>query len=178
MAARGLVRVRLLDEMRRPLPVEDVTRAAADPLPVRPFRPGADDAGFLRVNNRAFTWHPDQSGWDAERLHRALAEPWVDLDGFLVHDGEDGRIAGCCWTRVHPGDGGRPAVGEIYVIAADPDRHGTGLGRALVLAGLDHLAKEGLGTAMLYVESDNAPAIRLYERLGFTVHHSDAAYAP
>ena len=29
---------------------------------------------------------------------------------------------------------------------------------------------------MLYVESDNQPAVRTYERLGFTVHHIDRAY--
>jgi mycothiol synthase len=31
---------------------------------------------------------------------------------------------------------------------------------------------------MLYVESDNVPAVRLYERLGFVLDHRDAAYAP
>ena len=30
---------------------------------------------------------------------------------------------------------------------------------------------------MLYVEADNTAGIRLYERLGFVRHHSDAAYA-
>ena len=31
---------------------------------------------------------------------------------------------------------------------------------------------------MLYTEADNEPAMRLYSKLGFTVHHSDAGYAP
>jgi len=30
---------------------------------------------------------------------------------------------------------------------------------------------------MLYVESDNAAAVRTYERLGFSVHSVDTAYA-
>ena len=30
---------------------------------------------------------------------------------------------------------------------------------------------------MLYVESDNTAAVRTYERLGFTVHSVDTAYA-
>jgi len=164
--------------MRRPLPVDVGTRGGAPPLPVRPFRPGPDDDDWLQVNNAAFAWHPDQGGWDAALLVERLAEDWVDLDGFLVHDSSDGTIDGFCWTRVHPPAGADPAMGEIFVVAARPDTHGTGLGRALTLAGLDHLAGQGLGVAMLYVEADNAPAVRLYGRLGFTVHHSDAAYSP
>ena len=31
---------------------------------------------------------------------------------------------------------------------------------------------------MLYVEAVNTAALRLYERLGFVVHHSNAAYTP
>ncbi|MEZ5184046.1 MAG: GNAT family N-acetyltransferase [Acidimicrobiales bacterium] len=107
-----------------------------------------------------------------EQLERQLAEPWVELPGFLVLDDPDrgDRLAGSCWTRVHEATVDDPALGEIFVIGVDPDRHGRGLGAALVLAGLDHLAARGLRTGMLYVEADNAAARRLYERLGFTVH--------
>jgi mycothiol synthase len=31
---------------------------------------------------------------------------------------------------------------------------------------------------MLYVESDNTAALRTYQRLGFTQHSVDTAYAP
>ncbi len=178
MRRLGLVEVRRLHQMRRslPLPAElvDATRA----IQTRPFRPGVDDEAWLGVNNRAFSWHPDQGGWDAARLQARLAEPWVDLSGFLVHDGPDGSLDGFCWTKVHPSTPDDPAMGEIFVIAADPSTHGTGLGRALTVAGLQHLAGLGLEVGMLYVEADNSPAVSLYERLGFTVHHSDAAFAP
>jgi mycothiol synthase len=178
MAARGLTRRRTLLQMRRALPVDDATRAGAPPLAVRPFRPGTDIDGWLRTNNAAFAWHPDQGDWTADRLTGRLQEDWVDLEGFLVHDGADGTIDGFCWTKAHPATSDDPAMGEIFVVAAHPGTHGTGLGRALTLAGLDHLAARGLTTAMLYVEADNAPAVALYERLGFAVHHSDAGYAP
>ena len=62
------------------------------------------------------------------------------------------------------------------MVAVDPGFQGLGLGRALVLAGLDRLAGRGLETAMLYVDADNAGGRRLYESLGFTVDHVDRAY--
>jgi mycothiol synthase len=36
------------------------------------------------------------------------------------------------------------------------------------LIGLHHLAGLGLGEVVLYVESDNIPAVTVYEKLGFT----------
>jgi mycothiol synthase len=140
---------------------------------VRPFRVGQDEQAWLEVNNRAFNWHAEQGGWDAATLADREAQPWFDPEGFLLHE-RDGRLAGFCWTKVHPDND--PPLGEIYVIAVDPAFQGLGLGRALAVAGLNWLADRGLGTAMLYVDGDNAPALHLYERLGFTVDHVDRAY--
>jgi mycothiol synthase len=67
-------------------------------------------------------------------------------------------------------------MGEIYVIAVDPPFHGHGLGKALTIAGLEHLGKQGLTVGMLHVDGANTAALAMYERLGFTVHHSDHAY--
>ena len=131
--------------------------------------PGEDDDAWLAVNNRAFAWHPEQSGWTRSTLDAKVAEPWFDPDGFLLHE-IDGELAAFCWTKVH--DDTSPPLGEIFVIAVDPAFHGRGLGRELTLAGLDWLSARGLGTAMLYVEADNVPARTMYEQLGFTIHHA------
>jgi mycothiol synthase len=81
-------------------------------------------------------------------------------------------MVGFHWTKVHPG-----GLGEVYVLGVEPDLHGSGLGRALTLAGLKHLYDRGLRTALLYVESDNAPALAVYHRLGFTAWSTDTMYA-
>lgn len=160
-ADTGFTLTREVLQMRRPLPLDE---AAA--LATRSFRPDQDAAAWLELNNRAFAWHPEQGGWDDARLQRTLAEPWVDLAGFLVLE-QDGALVGFCWTKVHADLD--PPLGEIFVIAVDPDHHGRGLGRALTVAGLDHLAGRGITEGMLHVEASNVPARKLYRDLGFSV---------
>jgi mycothiol synthase len=82
----------------------------------------------------------------------------------------DWHLKGFHWTKVHPGD---PAYGEVYVIGVDPSARGTGLGKALLAAGLEHLHGKGLGEVVLYVEADNHSAVQLYTSYGFTHAASD-----
>ena len=74
---------------------------------------------------------------------------------------------------MHRGDAD---VGEVYVVGVDPDAQGMGLGRLLTTVGLRHLQQLGLPAAILYVESDNEAAIRVYERLGFVHESTDVMY--
>jgi mycothiol synthase len=164
----GLTRGRALYQMRRNLPVEEHAS-----ITTRPFEVGRDEEAWLEVNNRAFARHPEQGGWSMSTLKARQGQPWFDPQGFLLHE-EGGRLAGFCWTKVHGGDDEQ--VGEIYVIAVDPDFAGRGLGRELVLAGLDYLWATGIQEAMLYVDATNAKAIKMYVDLGFLVNHIDRAY--
>lgn len=171
-SALGMHRTRELLQLRCPIPLPpDVRPSAPLPYVARGYDATRDEDGWLEVNNRAFAWHPEQGGWTAGVLRAEQAEPWYDAEGFLVSE-IDGRLAGFCWTKVHDQTDTDPALGEIYVIAVDPDVQARGLGRFLAVAGLDWLAEQGVTHGMLYVESDNAPARALYESLGFVVHHA------
>lgn len=166
---------RRLVQMRVPLPLH----ADTPTVETEPFRPGVDEDEWLAVNNAAFARHPEQGGWDREILESRERESWFDPSGFLVHRRE-GKMVGFCWTKLHGPDGAldelqRP-MGEIYVIAVDPSAAGAGLGTRLVGAGLAHLAARGVATGMLYVDEDNTGAVAMYERLGFTSHHTEVAY--
>ena len=106
--------------------------------------------------------------------------PVGDPDGFFLAE-RDGRLAGFHWTKIHGGSEespghGHETIGEVYVVGVDPGQRGSGLGRALTLAGLHHLRDLGVAQAMLYVDEDNVPAIRMYEALGFTRTRIDAMY--
>ena len=114
----------------------------------------------LRVNAAAFAHHPEQGSMDADDLAARMAEEWFDPAGLLVADAGAG-LRGFHWTKQHSAE-----LGEVYVVAIDPAAQGQGLGRVLTLAGLHHLHGLGVGEVLLYVESDNAPAVRVYERPG------------
>jgi mycothiol synthase len=173
LAARhGFTAARSLWVMRLPgdAPLPEAPSAGPE---LRAFRPGDDDSELLRVNHEAFAHHPEQGGLDQAGLEERMAQPWFSAEGLVVADAGDGRLAGFHWTKVHDATDDEPRHGEVYVIAVDPSAQGGGLGRRLLRAGLEHLRgviEEG-AEIVLYVESDNAPAVAMYERFGFT--HAD-----
>lgn len=184
-AKTGLAATRTLLQMRR---TEADTHAAtqASALPsgvrIRTFVVGQDEEQFLGVNARAFSWHPEQGRLDRAGLDREIAEDWFDPAGFFLAVDEDDRVLGFHWTKVHALDGtpnpesAAGPIGEIYVLAVDPESPVRGLGGPLTAAGLAYLADRGLDTVMLYVEGDNEAALKLYRRFGFDVHLTDVVY--
>lgn len=164
----GMSRSRELWRMGRSL-LDDGSAEAALPdvrpaqgVTIRAFRVGRDEAAVVEVNHRAFSWHPEQGGMTVDDLRAKEQQPWFDPAGFLLAVDQQDRLLGFHWTKIHP-DG----MGEVYVVGVDTTTQGSGIGRLLTVAGLHHLRETGCASVMLYVESDNAPAVRVYQRLGF-----------
>lgn len=180
-AAVGLHRVRELHRMERPLTEAD--RAPAN-LPAgfsaRTFVPGADEEAWLVLNAAAFAHHPEQGRLTLDDLHRRMAQPWFDADGFfLVAEDATSRPVAFHWTKVPKAgsDAGAHAVGEVYVVGVHPAYQGRGLARPLTRLGTSHLARRGLTTVELYVDGDNTAALATYRREGFASVAVDAMYA-
>ena len=179
----GFERIRTVIQMKRSL---------VDPLPmqgteilVRTFLPGLDNEEWIELNNSIFANHPDQGGWILKDLDVRISESWFDPRGFFIAYQESSMI-GFCWTKIHGGHShshesddehhDHDPIGEIYIMGVREGNSGQGLGRALVLTGLRYLRQNGILNAMLYVDSDNAGALRLYKSLGFVESGRDVLY--
>jgi mycothiol synthase len=162
------------------------TASALSPKPpagvsLRSFRPGEDDAKWLALNRAAFAHHPEQGQWRLGDLHERMLESWFDPAGFFLAEraaeGGGRELIGFHWTKTHPaGAYAEEAVGEVYVLGVSPDAQGLGLGRVLLETGLGYLSTRGFRTVILYVDGDNAAAVRLYESAGFHTRSVDLEY--
>jgi mycothiol synthase len=167
VTARNYEPVRVLHQLRRPAGVAVADRALPADVQVRPFRVGTDEDAWLRVNAAAFAEHAEQGGWGPADLQARENEAWFDPAGFFLAWRGD-ELVGFHWTKVHA-DG----LGEVYVLGVAPGGQGSGLGAALLVIGLRHLADRGCPQVLLYVDETNAAAMRLYERYGFARHDVD-----
>ena len=85
------------------------------------------------------------------------ANVWVAIDA--------GSTAGLVVVKLHSGD----SMGEVYMVAVDPDFQGHGIGTALVKFALDWMKDAGMSIAMVETGGDpgHAPARYTYEKAGF-----------
>jgi mycothiol synthase len=151
---------------------------------MRSFLPGLDDGDWLALNNRVFLNHPEQGAWTLSNLRDRMKESWFDARGFLLATQGD-QLTAFCWTKIHGGHShahdekekhDHDPIGEIYAMGVNPDFQGQSLGHTITVAGLAHLRRQGLMSAMLYVDAENVEAIKLYKDLGFTEWGRDVMY--
>ena len=144
------------------------------------------DAEMLHVNNAAFSWHPEQSGWTVDDILSHREEPWFASEECFValvtddtaYHRSQPQVAGFVWTKLHGVAEDTPVgtAGELYLVGVDPEIQGKRIGTVLTSLALRRLAARGVPELILYVEGDNAAALKVYERNGFTVARCDVAY--
>lgn len=110
----------------------------------------------------------------AERWRNRLAEPPEGIYSLVAS--VDDEVVGSLGLRTFPNRPRRGHVGQIGMAVRD-DWHGKGIGTALMEAAVE-LADNWLNLARLEltVFTDNAPAIGLYQRFGFTTEGTLADY--
>ncbi|BEP64253.1 hypothetical protein GmRootV213_48070 [Variovorax sp. V213] len=95
---------------------------------------------------------------------RPIYKELVESRSFYIYE-VDGRVAGFYRATRYPGRVSHVAC--FGTLAVDPSLHGKGIAHAMVSDGIARLEAEGVKRIELYVESDNAPGLRFYEKLGF-----------
>ena len=157
--------------------VREFYAARGRPAIVQVERGSSVDAALVAAG-----WSPAPDG-DAHFLVGSLARALRATreggagDAEVVED-DDGLLA-----ELTPGSGDRAVVATgraaltgdwlgLHGLAVDPAYRRRGLATAVVAALLERGAEQGATTAWLHVETDNAPALALYEGLGFAVHHT------
>ena len=170
LASAGAAHVRTHLHLRR-----DDTTAVGAPLPAgTAIRPAErDDAATLTdIQNAAFTgswgYAPNTTEEIAYRVFELPSDP---PDRVLLLE-EGGRVLAYCWThREHAG-----GPGMLAMVGTAPAEQSRGLGRAVTAAGVDHLVGIGATPIDITVDAENPAALRLYERLGFTVRWRSVWY--
>ncbi|HEY3957246.1 MAG TPA: GNAT family N-acetyltransferase [Streptosporangiaceae bacterium] len=146
-------------------------------LDIRDYRP-ADEEAVIALSLRAWApvfasletalghevfarLHPDWRQDQEQAVREVLADPAMRI--WVAADGPD--PAGFAAARLHTGR----LLGEVYMLAVDPDHQHQGAGTALTETATAWLRASGMRVAMVETGGDpgHAPARRVYERAGY-----------
>jgi ribosomal protein S18 acetylase RimI-like enzyme len=143
-------------------PYEDSQLDAIKSLSLRAWSPVFDSIQKAMDIDVYHSFYPD--GWRVSQLHAvesvcttAGMKVWVAIDS----DSTVGFVA----VKLHSDS----SMGEIYMIAVDPDYQRQGIGAALTEFALLWMKEKGMSVAMVETGGDpgHAPARCTYEKQGF-----------
>ena len=147
-------------------------------MQIEPYKPQYLD-GVISLSLRAWTpvFGSIQNTMDADVYQVFYPDSWRVSQQKAVEDvcaAEDTNV----WVALDTGAtvgfvavklDSESSMGEIYMVAVDPDFQGRGIGSALTKFALDWMKEAGMSIAMVETGGDpgHAPARRTYEKLGF-----------
>jgi ribosomal protein S18 acetylase RimI-like enzyme len=147
---------------------------------IAPLRLGVDDAGEILTLQRA-AYVTEAQAYDdltmppltqtLDELRAELADPQVTAWGIR----ERGRLVACVRARqtaqaaaqaAAPASAAEPVAAEIGRLVVAPDRQGSGLGTALLLA-VEACLDDDVTVIRLFTGENSYANLRLYQRLGY-----------
>jgi GNAT superfamily N-acetyltransferase len=117
-----------------------------------------DIPALVRLINAAFV--VEQFVFDGDRVNAEEVQAFMETGKFLIAYDSSG-LAGCVYLEI------RSHRGYLGLLAVDPPRQGTSLGRKLVAAAEDYFRAAGCSAVDLRVISQRTPLPPFYRRLGY-----------
>lgn len=154
-------------------------RSLTEPLPELLFPAGftlrqlqgeQDIEAWVEMFNQTFIDHWNHHDLTVDRRKYWLSNPQYKPELDLIAIAPDGTFAAFCYCHIHPEHNARSGRNEGWVADLGVRRsfRKMGLGRAMLLAGMQRLKAAGFDTARLVVDAENpSGALRLYESVGF-----------
>lgn len=118
-----------------------------------------DMTAMIAVINAAFVVEDFIEG---TRTDAANMAEMMRKGEFLLAEDRSGQLAACVYTEV------RGERGYLGMLAVDPPRQGSGLGRMMAEAAEKHLCARGCRWIDLRVLSPRRELLPFYEKLGYT----------
>lgn len=143
-------------------PYSDSKLDAIKSLSLRAWAPVFDSIEKSMDSDVYRSFYPD--GWCVSQLN-AVESVCTSTDNHVWVALESDSIVGFVAVKLHLED----SMGEIYMIAVDPDYQRRGIGAALTQFALDWMKEKGMSIAMVETGGDtgHAPARYTYEKMGF-----------
>lgn len=166
-----------------------LSRPLDEPIPAPVFPEGfivravageQEAADWVAMYNEAFVDHWNFHPWTVEQCRHRMREPFYRPDLNLIAVAPDGTFAAFDWCSINPEENARSGrhEGWIGILGTRRGFRQIGLGRAMLLVGLQQLKDAGVDSAKLGVDAENPNgALQLYESVGFRQVYAWVSYA-
>jgi mycothiol synthase len=158
--------------MQRPAEAPPVDCDLPTGFIIRPLNGEGEIEAYVELHRAVFESRNMTAEWRARTLRQPAYTPDLDLVAVAL----DGRLAAfcVCWLDENPGTG---TIGQIEPLGVHASFRKSGLGRAILVEGLQRLQSHG--ASRICVEADNYrhAALDLYESVGFRIVRDILVYS-
>ncbi len=176
----GMSEIRRFWQMVRSLDVPIAEPLFPDAVITRAYRVKEDDERVHAADNESFRDHYGHNEHPLEHWLHYVSQPFFRPDLSVVAEDKATReVAGFCTIVMNTEENKRIGIqrGWIDILGVRRPWRRRGLGTALLLKCMRDLCNAGLTQAALGCDSENITgATRIYERVGFTVAKTRAAF--